>query len=618
MLEFVLINSVLATLLFAIALLASRLFRDPRVQHALWVLVLVKLLTPPLLTLQASLIAGATLLPTQDSLTWCVTIAVGATVWFAWTIRSVVRFYLDVVKNGSEDQRLEAATERAAASLGIEHPPSAISTEAHVSPLLWSAGCHCVVLVPRKLIERVEDTQLMLLVAHELAHYRRRDHWVRQLEFFAVGLFWWLPTTWWARRQIESAEERSCDQLVLQIFPEHPRCYADSLLKTLEFLSGEDPQPAVCSQFCRPDSWRRRFDAIFQEPPRRHRPVAFTALIIASVALLSIGPSLQSPKSSNLTMSFAGQTWELLPAPGLQQRDSLIARKVGNRELLSSPVTLVANASASERYVRLHSPDGRVEILAERRQRLDDDSFAIGNWSPKVDKILIRDSLNQDVSFDQAWDVAMSSGVDINSMNITAVAFSPNSQMLATGDSDGRLRLWDMDEGCQINVFEKHNDRIRSVAFSPDGTLLATGDQNGVVKLWNVASRQQRIIPSCVSLTSECDQRITCVRFSRDGSHLGIASGSPGNSGSVQLWDLSSMTLDNEFKTDVLAAVLDFHPNGTAFITATWDGTLTLWDASTGFACESKSIDQSAIAAAAFSPDACDLMKRYDSIANKL
>ena len=49
------------------------------------------------------------------------------------------------------------------------------------------------------------------VLAHELAHLKRRDHWVRRLEAIVLGLYWWYPGAWWARRQLERAEEECCD-----------------------------------------------------------------------------------------------------------------------------------------------------------------------------------------------------------------------------------------------------------------------------------------------------------------------------------------------------------------------------------------------------------------------
>jgi len=69
---------------------------------------------------------------------------------------------------------------------------------------------------------------------------------VRPLELVITALYWWLPVAWWARRNLRVAEESSCDALVLRTLPGRSRDYAESLLKTVEFLSvREHPVPAL-------------------------------------------------------------------------------------------------------------------------------------------------------------------------------------------------------------------------------------------------------------------------------------------------------------------------------------------------------------------------------------
>ncbi|MGA2254577.1 MAG: DUF1559 domain-containing protein, partial [Thermoguttaceae bacterium] len=74
-------------------------------------------------------------------------------------------------------------------------------------------------------------------VAHEMAHFARRDHWFRWLEVLVLGIYWWFPVAWWARRQLHHAAEQCCDAWVVWLFPNGARCYARSLLETIDFLS---------------------------------------------------------------------------------------------------------------------------------------------------------------------------------------------------------------------------------------------------------------------------------------------------------------------------------------------------------------------------------------------
>jgi WD40 repeat protein len=74
------------------------------------------------------------------------------------------------------------------------------------------------------------------------------------------------------------------------------------------------------------------------------------------------------------------------------------------------------------------------------------------------------------------------------------VAFAPNRPVIATGGTDGSVRIWDLRGTSQgvlpLDRFQKHDD-VRAVAFSPDGMLLAAGgahdrkDASGPLVIWD-------------------------------------------------------------------------------------------------------------------------------------
>jgi WD40 repeat protein len=68
----------------------------------------------------------------------------------------------------------------------------------------------------------------------------------------------------------------------------------------------------------------------------------------------------------------------------------------------------------------------------------------------------------------------------------TGVAFSPDGRMIATGQGDGAVRLWETATGKQRRCFTGHRDSVWRVAFSPDGKRLASGSDDLTVLLWDV------------------------------------------------------------------------------------------------------------------------------------
>jgi WD40 repeat protein len=103
-------------------------------------------------------------------------------------------------------------------------------------------------------------------------------------------------------------------------------------------------------------------------------------------------------------------------------------------------------------------------------------------------------------------------------MGVVAVAFSPDSSLLASSAQDGLVRLWRIQDENLLFTLEGHGQNVRSLAFSPDGKLLATASDDQTVKLWQVedGSLFKTIDTSMVGKALK-------VRFSNDNSLVFIA-----------------------------------------------------------------------------------------------
>ena len=69
---------------------------------------------------------------------------------------------------------------------------------------------------------------------------------------------------------------------------------------------------------------------------------------------------------------------------------------------------------------------------------------------------------------------------------ITTLAFSPDSQLLASGGESGILRLWDANTGKGKAIRSGHSDRINALSFSPEGILLASCSRDKTIRLWGL------------------------------------------------------------------------------------------------------------------------------------
>ncbi len=72
-----------------------------------------------------------------------------------------------------------------------------------------------VVLLPEGLSEELSAAELDAVLAHELAHVRRRDNLWAAVARVVAGVFWFHPLVWWMERRMLAERETACDEMVL-------------------------------------------------------------------------------------------------------------------------------------------------------------------------------------------------------------------------------------------------------------------------------------------------------------------------------------------------------------------------------------------------------------------
>ncbi len=154
-----------------------------------------------------------------------------------------------------------------------------------------------------------------------------------------------------------------------------------------------------------------------------------------------------------------------------------------------------------------------------------------------------------------------------------SVAFSPDGNFFALGNTDNQVRIWQVAGFKELLTRQGHDSWVHTVAFSPDGEYLASGSFDHTIRLWLVQTGD------CIAVLRGHKGWVRSVAFSQDGQTL--ASGS--DDCTVKVWDIPTGTCRKTLigHQDVVEAVA-FSPNGQYLATAGNDCSIRLWEADTG------------------------------------
>jgi beta-lactamase regulating signal transducer with metallopeptidase domain len=329
---------VLAVLVYAV----TRAWRNPPVAHVLWLLVLLRLVAAPILHINwpafwppGPMQAGIPTIPdgqriktpraesqsrfvdlpaarttageptasvTEDgssksrrslwdaglSVLFCLWLG-GALLCAVVAVTRIVRFERRLRETLPASERLQKLALDTAGRLGVRHVPDIRYAEGVETPLLWCAGRRPTIVLPKRLVCRLDDECAALILAHELAHLRRRDHWVRLVELIVTIAYWWNPLVWVIRWQIHEAEELCCDAWVRWAFPDCAKRYAEVVLQIAESLGASQVGARLlpASLLLHSLSLKERIEMILERRfvPRVSRRSLFVMALLALIVL---------------------------------------------------------------------------------------------------------------------------------------------------------------------------------------------------------------------------------------------------------------------------------------------------------------------------------------------
>ncbi len=187
---------------------------------------------------------------------------------------------------------------------------------------------------------------------------------------------------------------------------------------------------------------------------------------------------------------------------------------------------------------------------------------------------------------------------DRSRSQIKDVVFSPDNKLIATAGVD--VKLWDVSSLTEIGTLE-HGGWVLAIAFSSDGKLLATGDENGQVNVWDIQTRK------IVAQLQGDSEYIAAVKFSADNRILAGA----GYERKIKLWEVQNWerlgTLDN----GSTASAISFSPDSNILASTGYES-VNLWEVNIGEKIAALTGPRGWMNAIAFSPDGRTLVSGGD------
>ena len=329
-LQIVLSNVFVALIIALAATVIGKLFKRPDLTRLLWLLVLVKLITPPVIILPfitlperldkfivnvgsmpligfaneflsdkkvSPIIDWVSFLNSRNGMLISIWI-LGSIVVLGLSLKRIYKFnkLLRTESNPAKPDLITAA-ERIAGKLNLDNIDIR-TTSTHLSPMVWWTGGKVKVLMPTSLLDEMEPEQFDWILAHELAHVRRRDYLTRWLEWLTMVIYWWNPLTYWAIHNLRKYEELCCDALVINTMNPKLSDYTGSLLKAIEVVMKPDFRaPAMATEINSGGFMKKRFKLILSNNLNRSnlRWLQLTSTVCA-FALLPLSISCEEGK----------------------------------------------------------------------------------------------------------------------------------------------------------------------------------------------------------------------------------------------------------------------------------------------------------------------------------
>lgn len=251
-------------------------------------------------------------------------------------------------------------------------------------------------------------------------------------------------------------------------------------LSTVQVRSGRPRIPASKAAAIAAPLRGKHLDELVGEHLRQHRRAMRlaegAAAVLAVLTVLAVVVSILAVRERDTAIAERNQALSSAAAaraPGIEADEPGLARQL----MVAAYKLAPTQGAESDLLTGLSAPGLLTQLTTVNAVAYD----------PSQPVLAV--ATDADVELDDPVTGAVAGSIpDVDS---TAVAFSPDGQLLAASGPNGTIEVWDVSRSAHpalISRINSQGSRFGSVAFSQDGSMIGALDKNSAAWVWSVAS----------------------------------------------------------------------------------------------------------------------------------
>jgi beta-lactamase regulating signal transducer with metallopeptidase domain len=196
-------------------------------------------------------------------------------------------------------------------TLSDEHGVAILVCESASVPMA-SGLLSPVVLLPTRIVQNMNEQQLMPIILHEIAHIKRKDLWFSLFQELIAIVFWWSPMMRIFNHNIHINRELACDFRAVKAL-DSARQYAQSLIDCAKLMVVKKQNMLAVGLFSQKKELANRIDAALN--CNNHQPISTLRIVFAcsllAIATVSTAQNL-SPKVNLTNVEEGAKQFSLL------------------------------------------------------------------------------------------------------------------------------------------------------------------------------------------------------------------------------------------------------------------------------------------------------------------